>query len=41
LPTQLLDALVEQGAKNLTIISNNAGSGGVGIAKLVSCRAGA
>jgi 3-oxoadipate CoA-transferase alpha subunit len=35
LPTQLLDALVEQGAKNLTIISNNAGSGGVGIAKLV------
>lgn len=35
LPTQLLDALVAQGAKNLTIISNNAGSGGVGIAKLV------
>lgn len=35
LPTQLLDALVEQGAKNLTIVSNNAGSGGVGIGKLV------
>ena len=35
LPTQLLDALVAQGAKNLTIISNNAGSGGVGIARLV------
>jgi 3-oxoadipate CoA-transferase, alpha subunit len=35
LPTQLLDALAAQGAKNLTIISNNAGSGGVGIAKLV------
>jgi 3-oxoadipate CoA-transferase alpha subunit len=35
LPTALLDALAEQGAKNLTIISNNAGSGGVGIAKLV------
>jgi 3-oxoadipate CoA-transferase alpha subunit len=25
LPIYLLDALVEQGAKNLTIISNNAG----------------
>jgi len=35
LPFQLLDALVEQGAKELTIISNNAGSGGLGIAKLV------
>jgi 3-oxoadipate CoA-transferase, alpha subunit len=35
LPTDLLDALVEQGAKELTIISNNAGSGGKGIAKLV------
>lgn len=35
LPTRLLDALVEQGAKNLTIVSNNAGSGGVGIGKLV------
>jgi 3-oxoadipate CoA-transferase, alpha subunit len=35
LPTGLLDALVEQGAKELTIISNNAGSGGKGIAKLV------
>lgn len=35
LPTQLLDALVEQGVKNLTIVSNNAGSGGVGIGKLV------
>ncbi len=35
LPFQLLDALVEQGAKDLTIVSNNAGSGGLGIAKLV------
>lgn len=35
LPTQLLDALVEKGVKNLTIVSNNAGSGGVGIARLV------
>lgn len=35
LPTDLIDALVDQGAKNLTIISNNAGSGGVGISRLV------
>lgn len=36
LPILLLDALLEQGAKNLTLISNNAGALGVGIAKLVS-----
>jgi 3-oxoadipate CoA-transferase alpha subunit len=35
LPTDLIDALVDQGAKDLTIISNNAGSGGVGISRLV------
>ena len=35
LPILLLDALLEQGAKNLTLISNNAGASGVGIAKLV------
>ena len=35
LPLYLLDALVEQGAKNLTIVSNNAGNSGVGIAKLI------
>jgi 3-oxoadipate CoA-transferase alpha subunit len=35
LPTQLLEALYDQGAKNLTFISNNAGSGTNGIAKLV------
>ena len=35
LPTDLIDALVAQGAKDLTLISNNAGSGGVGISKLV------
>ena len=36
LPILLLDALLDQGAKNLTLISNNAGASGVGIAKLVS-----
>lgn len=35
LPTYLLDALLEQGAKELTIVSNNAGNAGIGIAKLV------
>lgn len=35
LPIYLLDALVEQGAKELTLVSNNAGNHGVGIAKLI------
>lgn len=34
-PFQLIDALVAQGAKDLTIISNNAGTGEVGIAALI------
>ena len=36
LPIYLLDALVEQGAKDLTLVSNNAGNQGVGIAKLIA-----
>lgn len=36
LPVFLLDALLEQGAKNLTLVSNNAGNQGVGIAKQVA-----
>ena len=35
LPIYLLDALAEQGAKDLTVISNNAGNSGVGISKLI------
>jgi len=35
LPFELVDGLLEQGARNLTIISNNAGSHGKGISKLV------
>jgi len=35
MPMQLIDAVVERGVKNLTIISNNAGSHGIGIAKLI------
>lgn len=36
LPTDLINALVDHGAKGLTVISNNADSAGVGISKLVS-----
>jgi 3-oxoadipate CoA-transferase alpha subunit len=35
LPFELVDALVEQGARDLTIISNNAGSHGTGISHLM------
>jgi 3-oxoadipate CoA-transferase, alpha subunit len=34
-PFQLIDALLAQGARNLTVISNNAGTGDVGIAALI------
>jgi 3-oxoadipate CoA-transferase alpha subunit len=38
LPTALIDALLDQGARDLTVISNNAGSKGTGISKLVLAR---
>lgn len=34
-PTQLIDALIEQGARELTIINNNAGNGEIGLAALL------
>ena len=34
-PFELIDALADQGARDLTIISNNAGTAGEGIAKLI------
>jgi 3-oxoadipate CoA-transferase alpha subunit len=34
-PMELLDALVEQGAKDLTIVANNAGNGETGLAGLL------
>mgnify|MGYP000952895260 CR=1 FL=1 len=37
-PHQLIDALVEHGATDLTVISNNAGSGETGIAALVKAK---
>ena len=37
-PNQLLDGLIEQGAKDLTVAVNNAGSGRVGLARLMELR---
>ena len=34
-PVELIDALIDQGAGDLTVISNNAGSGTVGLAALI------
>jgi 3-oxoadipate CoA-transferase, alpha subunit len=35
MPDALIDALIEQGAKDLTLVSNNAGSGETGLAALL------
>jgi 3-oxoadipate CoA-transferase alpha subunit len=37
-PAELIDALIAQGAKDLTIINNNAGNGEVGLAALLKSR---
>lgn len=37
-PIELIHALVDRGAKNLTVISNNTGSGRVGLAALIANR---
>src|SRR5207245_7701433 len=34
-PEELIDALIAQGAKDLTIVNNNAGNGEVGVAALL------
>ena len=34
-PVELIDALIEQGARELTVVSNNAGSGTTGLAALI------
>lgn len=36
MPTMLIDALIEQGARDLTIVSNNAGNGDTGLAALLA-----
>ena len=35
MPAELIDALIEQGAKDLTIVNNNAGNGDTGLAALL------
>lgn len=35
-PVELIDALIAQGASNLTVVSNNAGNGDVGLAALLA-----
>lgn len=34
-PVELIDALIDQGATDLTVVNNNAGNGDVGLAKLI------
>ena len=36
MPVRLVDALIEQGAKDLTVVSNNAGNGDTGLAALLA-----
>lgn len=36
MPTRLIDALIDQGASGLTIVSNNAGNGDTGLAALLA-----
>jgi 3-oxoadipate CoA-transferase alpha subunit len=37
-PIELIHALIDQGSKNLTVVSNNTGSGHVGLAALIELR---
>jgi len=37
-PSELIDALIEQGARELTIVNNNAGNGETGLAALLKAR---
>jgi 3-oxoadipate CoA-transferase alpha subunit len=38
MPSELIDALIAQGAKDLTVVSNNAGNGDTGLAALLKAR---
>lgn len=38
MPTTLIDALIDQGATDLTVVSNNAGNGDTGLAALLAAR---
>src|SRR5258707_13731501 len=38
MPAALIDALIAQGARNLTIVNNNAGNGDAGLAALLKAK---
>jgi 3-oxoadipate CoA-transferase alpha subunit len=38
MPSELIDALIEQGARELTIVNNNAGNGDIGLAALLRAK---
>src|SRR3954468_18793485 len=38
MPSELIDALIEQGARELTIVNNNAGNGEIGLAALLKTK---
>src|ERR1700743_345095 len=38
MPSELIDALIEQGARDLTIVNNNAGNGDIGLAALLKAK---
>jgi len=38
MPAELIDALIAQGAKNLTVVNNNAGNADTGLAALIGAR---
>src|SRR4051794_9500968 len=38
MPSELIDALIDHGARDLTIINNNAGNGETGLAALLKAR---
>ncbi|GIZ50552.1 3-oxoacid CoA-transferase subunit A [Noviherbaspirillum aridicola] len=38
MPVQLIDALIDQGARDLTIVNNNAGNGDTGLAALLKAK---
>src|SRR3546814_10728032 len=38
MPDELIDALIEHGARGLTIINNNAGNGDAGLAALIASK---
>src|SRR6188472_1267102 len=38
MPSELIDALIDQGARDLTIVNNNAGNGEIGLAALLKAK---